>query len=1058
MSKLLELAHKRLGWPPEKDIINPKGTGPSVIAELAKRKIETAIRRERIDVNVGVLAANPLSNRTEDPLAIVCDFAAKINDEILRETYRLAWSFSRSPMLITVEPSLLKVWTCWKRPEELDKHFDKLCVEKVERNLFTDVSLSAQAAKTLQWVELASGNFFRNPQYSKYFHRDQRADQLMLGDLKVLRQKLLAAELPEDICHDLIARVIFIEFLFQRKDSQGYAALNEKILAGMHEKGVLKKQHKDLADILTDHGDTYRFFRELNGRFNGDLFPSKGDTPQEREKEWKQEMQSVHEKTHLRLLADFTSGKMEIATGQQCLWRRYAFDAIPLEFISSIYEEFVSGKKKAKEKRKAKTVGVHYTPSHVVDFMLDEALPWDGNEWDLKICDPACGSGIFLVKAFQRLIYRWRKGHPTKKPSTEDLRKLLKNNLFGVDIDPHAVRVASFSLYLAMCDELEPRYYWQNVKFPPLREERLVTSDFFAEDKEGFKTEKDANTYDLVVGNAPWGYGSETDDGKRWASLRVWKIPNRNLGPLFLCKAGRLTKPSGIIIMLQPAGAMLFNRQSTAKMFREKFFSTFKIETIINLAPLRFGLFNLAISPACIFKMRPIHPSDEPIAYICPKPRHTKEDDYGILVEPIDVSYVYPEEAVKDRLVWTVLAWGGRRDLQLIRKLQEVSFPKLGELEKRGIIRIGNGFKRGILRASEHPETYKLPILDSHELWNKLNIVSKASEFPVNENLMFERLRELEENYTLPLLLLKQSWTAEAKRFKAVLVEPTSGTTENKLLFSESFNGIQGTKMDGYDITNIAFIINSILSVYYFMLTGARMGSYRPTVLLLDIRDFPLPARMKTSPKKLARMNECDIDEEVRDAYGLNNSEWVLVEDLFKYTLRDFKEGMNSPGRQNTRDEEREGTLEAYCQYFIRVLEAGFGKERKVSATIFTEGNESQLPVRLVAIHLDSPEKPFIRAENIDSQELIRRLQMLDAKYLKSANGRTRGGIFYQRVARVYDTVTIDGKKVPTVFIIKPDQIRYWTQSMAMRDADEIAGDIMLWQDSSEGIHERGGK
>jgi len=106
--------------------------------------------------------------------------------------------------------------------------------------------------------------------------------------------------------------------------------------------------------------------------------------------------------------------------------------------------------------------------------------------------------------------------------------------------------------------------------------------------------------------------------------------------------------------------------------------------------------------------------------------------------------------------------------------------------------------------------------------------------------------------------------------------------------------------------------------------------------------------------------------------------------------------------------------------------------------------------VRLVGIHFDTPGKAFIKLESIDSTELIKRLKVLDEKFLSSAIRPTDGSIFYQRVARLYDTMSIGGRKVPTVFIVKPDQVRYWTRSMAMRDADEIAGDIMLWHEESE--------
>ncbi|MHC4212027.1 MAG: hypothetical protein ACYSWP_01515, partial [Planctomycetota bacterium] len=59
------------------------------------------------------------------------------------------------------------------------------------------------------------------------------------------------------------------------------------------------------------------------------------------------------------------------------------------------------------------------------------------------------------------------------------------------------------------------------------------------------------------------------------------------------------------------------------------------------------------------------------------------------------------------------------------------------------------------------------------------------------------------------------------------------------------------------------------------------------------------------------------------------------------------------------------------------------------------------------------------------------------------------GGIFYRRVAQIYDTVKIAGRKVPTIFLVKPDKVRYWTRSMALRDADEVAADIMLWKNEA---------
>ncbi len=202
--------------------------------------------------------------------------------------------------------------------------------------------------------------------------------------------------------------------------------------------------------------------------------------------------------------------------------------------------------------------------------MLDKVLPWRGTDYKLKILDPCCGSAIFLVKAFQRLVYRWRTANPGKEPRAAFLRKLLEEHLFGVDIEPKAIRVASFSLYLAMCDEIDPRHYWTQVRFPNLREVTLRASDFFSEKLAGVNSEADAGAYDLIIGNAPWGGDKDglTEQAQQWAKNNGWKVVDKQAGTLFLSKAAVLCKKSGHICMIQPAGSLLFNVCSTALEFR----------------------------------------------------------------------------------------------------------------------------------------------------------------------------------------------------------------------------------------------------------------------------------------------------------------------------------------------------------------------------------------------------------------------------------------------------------------------------------------------------------
>ena len=310
--------------------------------------------------------------------------------------------------------------------------------------------------------------------------------------------------------------------------------------------------HNSFADVLSNYEDTYNLFDWLNGKFNGDLFPGKGKTAFDRAKDWVAEKAIVQPK-HLGILADFISGTLDMPTQQVNLWPQYSFDVIPLEFISCIYEAFVT-EESARD-------GIYYTPSYLVDFVLDRVLPWNDPNWDLKILDPACGSGIFLVKAFQRLVHRWKLCNDSATVRAETLRRLLEKNIFGVDKDRHAVRVACFSLYLAMCDEIEPRYYWTQVTFPQMRQRRLICADFFEENQDGFASGADSGSYDLIIGNAPFGKGVITTAARRWAATgrRKWTIPNKDIGGLFLAKSAQLISKTGLVALIQSANTILFN-------------------------------------------------------------------------------------------------------------------------------------------------------------------------------------------------------------------------------------------------------------------------------------------------------------------------------------------------------------------------------------------------------------------------------------------------------------------------------------------------------------------
>lgn len=167
----------------------------------------------------------------------------------------------------------------------------------------------------------------------------------------------------------------------------------------------------------------------------------------------------------------------------------YIFKEIPVEILGQVYEQFLGkvirltpGRMvKVEEKPEVrKAGGVYYTPKYIVDYIVQNTVgkllegksPAEAAE--LKIVDPACGSGSFLLGVYQHLLdwhirwysehepEKWMKGkNPAVMPAsgggwkltTAKKKEILVNNIHGVDIDAQAVEVTKLSLLLKVLEE-----------------------------------------------------------------------------------------------------------------------------------------------------------------------------------------------------------------------------------------------------------------------------------------------------------------------------------------------------------------------------------------------------------------------------------------------------------------------------------------------------------------------------------------------------------------------------------------------------------------------------
>lgn len=1046
----LQATHDFLGWPAPDRILNPTGAGPAMLVRFAKEKLESAIRRLPgcQHARVGVLVENPEGTDSQAPLAIVVDFNRPVGDSSLREVHRLGWNFARSPLLITVDPVSVRSWSCCEPPGSEADLYSQAEIPEGRFDIADLVAGQEYVAHAISWLSLVSGVFFRSPQTVQYFDRNNAADRLLLENLREVRRALRAGDprvgrppLGYPTIHALLARLMFLQFLADRKDADGQPALSSDFLQQRKQDGTLKSSYVSFHEVLTKKSDTYRLFGWLNVKFNGDLFPN--------ETEQRAEEREVMA-SHLTFLTDFIRGDVQLREGQRFLWRQYSFDVIPLEFISSIYEEFIRNGDAEPGK------GVVYTPGHLVDFILDGVLPWEDENWDVKVLDPACGSGIFLVKTYQRLVHRWKVANPGDKPPVDVLHHILANCVFGTDTQDDAVRVASFSLYLAMCDEIDPKRYWTHVHFPKLRGKTINCHDFF-EDGATLLDRGSLKKFDLVVGNPPWGQEDTVPEAvERWiereaagreeGDTRSWKTSYVSIGPLFIPRAMEVLKPTGVVSLMQSA-AVLLNDVGTARELRTRLFSEFDVEEVINLSPLRYILFSNAsgaTSPPAVLTMRPLADGKAPtdFLYMCPKPARTVEDGYRLLIGPHDVHTVMTREVIFDRNVLTTLLWGGRRDLALLGRLSP--FPTLQEKKDRGEVLTREGIIRGN-RRKDQAAILKRKILESPNFPESVFLSLDPELLPTNTDPMTHSRDSTNfEAFEPPQLLIKQGWVRSNQRFRAVRIKPGKSPG---VICSQSYVSIHATNEKLLDAA--CMVYNSSYAQYWLYLSNHRLASFIAEATVTDLLKLPLPTTTDGDQDWLDVNSFDEVDQRVRLALGLEDVDWALISDFDTYTLPEFKQLPDAPGSMTTQRDDKADELSRFCDFFLQVLESAFDDRGRFSATIFKEAGPDQLAVRLAAIHLTDTGRERIRHEPIESPVLFKRLQSLEQ--VVKAKPQSDTGIAFQRSARVYSDYRIGRRKVPTLYIIKPDLVRYWTASAGMRDADAAFSEIMLWDQPSDG-------
>jgi len=457
-------------------------------------------------------------------------------------------------------------------------------------------------------------------------------DKAFLDDLTQWRSELAKdihkrnpqfnVKILNDVVQKIIDRIIFIRIAEDR---------NVRRNRELWEIVELWKQEGKRKPIM---GHLNNLFHRVNDDLNGNIF-----------------------KPHACDEADIDSGLLaDIIENLYAPKSPYRFDAIGVELLGSIYERYLGStikvtaqRAKVEEKPEVrKAGGVYYTPKYIVDYIVRNTVGKviEGKSprqiEKIKILDPACGSGSFLLGAYQYLIdyhENYYRDHPKQakflyydpyyKLRPDDISlpiqekaRILKNNIFGVDIDPQAVEITMLSLYLKTIEGERGSLPMRQHLLPPLSNNiicgnSLIGYDmlegqlFTDETKDavnpfdwnsklaGFGEILDSGGFDVVIGNPPYVRQELLGSFKEYFKTH-YKVYHgtADLYAYFIEKAISLLKQGGYFSYIVANKWMRANYGGPLR----KWMKEQPIEEIIDFGDLR--VFESATTYPCILSMR----------------------------------------------------------------------------------------------------------------------------------------------------------------------------------------------------------------------------------------------------------------------------------------------------------------------------------------------------------------------------------------------------------------------------------------------------------------------
>lgn len=773
-----------------------------------------------------------------------------LSNDDLKQLHKKLWNRGNVPLLYVFSQTEVAIFSCVRRADFLSS------MGELIYNPWETLEIASLAQETLERFSgktIDAGMLWEKKENHSLINTREAAHQALVSEIKLFDEKL-CKETPEK--HSLGRRLLILCFLVKYLEDRNVFPAD--YIGGFG--NFSKNEIHHFFELLEKPQALIALFDDLVNHFNGDVFYLS------------QEEKNGIDENFLEKFIQIIRGDEE--NGQRLFWKRYSFEDIPVELISYIYQNFVKSKEAV------------YTPSFLVELLINETLSLkESSLYDdtLRILDPACGSGIFLVGAYKRIVSFWRNQHKWKKPSIDILKSILKKNIWGSDIDPLAVELTTFSLNLALCDLLDPKVIWSELKFEKLKGTNIQIKDFF---------ETDFKNFSLIIGNPPFESKLQTlaarnvdvayqeSEGKKRG-----KLPDSNSAYLFLEHSMSLLAKGGKLCMILPYG-ILYNNL-TAK-YRKFLFEKFFIEEVLDFISIS-NLFEKANVKVCALLIHNIQSKINPITtHVTFRKTKTVAEQLYFEIDHYDVHHIPQTLAASSRFVWRANLLGGYRIFEITDRISQMRSLKSYIDEKKW--RCREGFMIGSNGEPCDFITGK-PFLPTEAFTSKGIDTDKIYNWSENS---FHRPRT-KECFTPPMLLIK-----EHGEFPVAFCN-------TYLTFKDSIISITGGTAD--ELKQVYDRLKAQRQYYKFflLLLGSEALTARATsVVKTDIEILPYPQ---------------DLED-----LKLSDFEEILRQDTMNYMVSFVLKGNCSPvAKESPSISELEAFGDTYCN-LLKSLYSPVGK------------------------------------------------------------------------------------------------------------------------------------